>query len=173
MTLFPANSSYSLHRIRRPRWLSEMWLRVCSNDHAPLTVIPYIIFFFKIKNCLKDDLFISCDDRIGKMLHNICISALAVLLRWATRGPWASCLFLLTTASALFSRNNAIVHNVLVVTIIIFFFVMIFEVLYKNARSAVACLFECIVSSQGASSCSNNFLGTRMIFVTTSCVQLA
>ena len=32
--------------------------------------MPYIIFFFKIKNCLKDDLFISCDDRIGKMLHN-------------------------------------------------------------------------------------------------------
>ena len=31
--------------------------------------MPYIIFFFKIKNCLKDDLFISCDDRIEKMLH--------------------------------------------------------------------------------------------------------
>ena len=30
--------------------------------------MPYI--FFKIKNCLNDDLFISCDDRIGKMLHN-------------------------------------------------------------------------------------------------------
>ena len=68
-----------------------MWLRVCSNDHAPLTVMPYIIFFFKIKNCLKVDLFISCDDRTGKMLHNICISAVAMSLRWATRGPWASC----------------------------------------------------------------------------------
>ena len=50
----------------------EMWLRVCSNDHAPLAVMPYIIFFFKIKNCLKVDFFISCDDRTGKMLHNIC-----------------------------------------------------------------------------------------------------
>ena len=68
-----------------------MWLRVCSNDHAPLTVMPYIIFFLKVKNCLKDVLFISCDDRIGKMLHNNCISALALLLRWATHGPWASC----------------------------------------------------------------------------------
>ena len=68
-----------------------MWLRVCSNNHAPLTVIPYIIFFFKIKNCLNDDLFISCNDRIGKMLHNICISAVAMSLRWATCGPWASC----------------------------------------------------------------------------------
>ena len=55
-----------------------MWLRVCSNDHASLTVMPYI-FFFKIKNCLNDDLFISCDDRIGKMLHNICISAYLVV----------------------------------------------------------------------------------------------
>ena len=27
--------------------------------------MPYIIFFFKIRNCLKDDLFISCDDRTG------------------------------------------------------------------------------------------------------------
>ena len=68
-----------------------MWSRVCSNDHAPLTVMPYIIFFFKIKNCLKDDLFINCDVRIGKMLHNICISAVAMSLRWATRGPCASC----------------------------------------------------------------------------------
>ena len=54
-----------------PSWLP---FRVCSNDHAQLTGMPYI-FFFKIKNCLNDDLFISCEDRIGKMLHNICISA--------------------------------------------------------------------------------------------------
>ena len=52
-----------------PSWLP---FRVCSNDHAQLTGMPYI--FFKIKNCLDDDLFISCDDRIGKMLHNICVS---------------------------------------------------------------------------------------------------
>ena len=50
------------------------------------------IFFFKTKNCSNDDLFISCDDRIGKMLHNICISAVVMSLRWASRGPWASCL---------------------------------------------------------------------------------
>ena len=72
----------------------EMWLKVCSNDHAPLTVLPYIIFFFKTKNCLKVDRFISCDDKTGKMLHNICISAVAMSLRWATRGPWASCFVL-------------------------------------------------------------------------------
>ena len=70
-----------------------MWLRVCSNDHTPLTDMPYIIFFFKIKNCLEDDLFISCDDRTGKMLNNICISAVAMSLRWATCGLWASCFF--------------------------------------------------------------------------------
>ena len=49
------------------------------------------IFFFKTKNCSNDDLFISCDDRIGKMLHYICISAVAMSLRWASHGPWASC----------------------------------------------------------------------------------
>ena len=49
--------------------------------------LSYHIFFFKIKNCLNDDLFISCDDRIGKMLHNIYISAMAMSHRWATRGP--------------------------------------------------------------------------------------
>ena len=63
--------------IVNPSWLP---FRVCSNDHAQLTGKPYI-FFFKIKNCLNDDLFISCDDRIGKMLHNICISAVAMSLR--------------------------------------------------------------------------------------------
>ena len=54
------------------------------------------IFFSKTKNCSNDDIFISCDDRIGKMLHNICKSAVAMSHRWANRGPWASCfLFLL------------------------------------------------------------------------------
>ena len=27
------------------------------------------------------------------MLHNICMSAVAMSLRWANRGPWASCFF--------------------------------------------------------------------------------
>ena len=49
------------------------------------------IFFFKTKNCSNDDIFISCDDRTGKMLHNICMSAVAMSLRWANCGPWASC----------------------------------------------------------------------------------
>ena len=51
------------------------------------------IFFFKTKNCSNDDLSISCDDRIRKMLYNICISSVAMSLRWASRGPWASCFF--------------------------------------------------------------------------------
>ena len=41
------------------------------------------IFFFKTKNCSNDDLFISCDDRIGKMLHNICMSAVTQMSE-----PW-------------------------------------------------------------------------------------
>ena len=51
------------------------------------------IFFFKTKNCSNDDIFISCDDRIWKMLHNICMSAVAMSLRWANPGLWASCCF--------------------------------------------------------------------------------
>ena len=53
------------------------------------------IFFFKTKNCSNDDIFISCDDRIGKMLHNICMSAVTMSLRWANRGLWASCFIVL------------------------------------------------------------------------------
>ena len=89
-------------------------LRVYLNDHASLTVLPYIIFFFKIKNCLNDDLFISCDDRIGKKLHNICISAVAMSLRWATRGPWASCCVLSLFVPHLFRLlffGTAVLHD--------------------------------------------------------------
>ena len=32
-----------------------------------------------------------CHKSIGKMLHAICISAVAVSFRWASCGPWASC----------------------------------------------------------------------------------
>ena len=38
-----------------------------------------------------------CHKSIGKMLHAICISAVAVSLRWASCGPWASCLTRETT----------------------------------------------------------------------------
>ena len=68
----------------------ETGLKVCSNGHASLTVMPIYgkmmviiktTFFFKTKNCSNDDPFISCNDRIGKLLHNICISAVAISLR--------------------------------------------------------------------------------------------
>ena len=45
----------------------------CQNKSDKKAIHTYI-FFFKIKNCLNNDLFISCNDRIGKMLHSICIS---------------------------------------------------------------------------------------------------
>ena len=71
----------------------DMGLRVCSKGHAPLTVMPIYgkimiiilikkrFYFFKSKTCSVDDLLISCNDRIGKNLHKICISAVAVSLR--------------------------------------------------------------------------------------------
>ena len=37
-----------------------------------------------------------CHKSIGKMLHAICISAVAVSLRWASCGPWASCSYFST-----------------------------------------------------------------------------
>ena len=71
--------------------LLEMGLKVCSNGHAPLTVMPIygkimiikkISFYFSNdENCSNDDAFISCNEGIEKMLHNICISALAISLR--------------------------------------------------------------------------------------------
>ena len=57
------------------------------------------IFFFKTKNCSNDDIFISCDDRIGKLWHNICMSAVAMSLRWANRGLWASCFVVISGRS--------------------------------------------------------------------------
>ena len=45
------------------------------------------IFFFKTKNCSNDDIFISCDDRIGKMLHNICMSAVAIVTQVSESWP--------------------------------------------------------------------------------------
>ena len=55
----------------------EMGLRVCLNGHAPLTAMPIygktliIKNTLKTKNCSYDDPFVSGNDRIGKMLHNI------------------------------------------------------------------------------------------------------
>ena len=71
----------------------ETGLKVCSNGHAQLIIMPIYgkimiiiiiiiktFFFFKTKTCSNDGPFISCNDRIGKMLHNICISAVAISL---------------------------------------------------------------------------------------------
>ena len=57
-------------------------LRICSNGHAPLTGMPIYGKILIIKNAFfLDDPFISCNNRIGKMLRNIYISAVAIPLR--------------------------------------------------------------------------------------------
>ena len=76
----------------------QLKLRVCSNGHTRLTVMPtYENNNNKkpilLQNCSNDDHFISCNDRIGKMLHNICMSAVAISLRWASRDLWATCFY--------------------------------------------------------------------------------
>ena len=50
------------------------------------------IFFFKTKNCFKWWSFHKLPWWIEKMLHNNCISAVAMLPCWARRGLWAFCL---------------------------------------------------------------------------------
>ena len=90
-------------QIVNPSWLP---FRVCSDDHAQLTGMPYI-FFFKIKNCLNDDLFISCDDRIGKC----CITS--AYLQWlchsgerpVARGPLVFLYIYIENFNSLF-RNH-------------------------------------------------------------------
>ena len=68
---------------------AETGLRVCSNGHTPLTVMHIYSKIMITKNThillhnqelSNGDPFISCNDRIGKLLHNICISAVAVSL---------------------------------------------------------------------------------------------
>ena len=80
------------------------------------------ISFFKTKSCSNDDIFISCNDRIGKMLHNICMSAVAMSLRWVNRGPWASCLWIVCVLFSLkkkifFREKNKSWHFIWIVVL--------------------------------------------------------
>ena len=53
-------------------------------------LIKNTFLFFKTKNCSNEYSFINCNDRIGKMVHNICRSAVPISLSWASCDPWAS-----------------------------------------------------------------------------------
>ena len=55
--------------------IGEMFLFLLFLHFHSCSFFPVPLFH------LLYDLFISCDDRIGKMLHNICISAVAMSLR--------------------------------------------------------------------------------------------
>ena len=99
--------------------------------------------FFKIKNCLNGDLFVSCDDRIGKMLHSICISAVAMSLRWATRGPWASCWLF-----CCYCRHGRRVNSLCQITeCLLFFRIIIFYVLHVLNIALTGLLRRGLVSS--------------------------
>ena len=89
------------------------------------------IFFFKTKNCSDDDIFISCDDRIGKMLHNICMSAVAMSLKWETRGPWASCFYFkqLLNVPLDTGSNNRLFQSIIVQIFLCWIYVLMF---YNN-----------------------------------------
>ena len=73
------------------RWLSSCLYLL----YFPATVLFTCIKSWFFRNHLVNFPQIShwsycCDDRIGKMLHNICLSAVVMSLRWASCGPWAS-----------------------------------------------------------------------------------
>ena len=52
---------------------------------------------FNLVSKISQKLFkpLPCHKSIGKMLHAICISAVAVSLRWVSCGLWASCFLIL------------------------------------------------------------------------------
>ena len=61
-----------------------------TDRRTPYPVTSYVMFF---KRAYNHDSSETTNDRIGKMLHNICISAVVMSLRWASRGPWVVFLF--------------------------------------------------------------------------------
>ena len=87
-----------------------MWLIVYSNDHAPLTVRP---IYSSSKLRTVQMMIFSLVGMIGleKMLHNICMSAVAMSLRWANRGPWASCFSVLSYFQIILFLNFVICHQ--------------------------------------------------------------
>ena len=72
---------------------------------------------FNLVSKISQKLFkpLPCHKSIGKMLHAICISAVAVSLRWASCGLWASCFlftFLLKRRPTLKGKNLLIPFRV-------------------------------------------------------------
>ena len=71
------------------QWLCHSGERVVA--HGPLVLLATFWEFqhFNLVSKISQKLFkpLPCHKSIGKMLHAICISAVAVTLRWASYGP--------------------------------------------------------------------------------------
>ena len=68
---------------------------------------------FNLESKIPQKLFkpLPCHKRIGKLLHAVCISAVAVSLRWASYGPWASCLFLPKNGNKIWAVHFAVISS--------------------------------------------------------------
>ena len=98
-SIFSYDNDWKLSVLRIRRTYMRTAVILYAPPHPPTPLPPLkmwggvhknTFFFFKTKNCSNDDPFNSCNYRIWKMLHNICMSAVAISLRRASRGPWAS-----------------------------------------------------------------------------------
>ena len=70
----------------------EMWLRVCSNHHAPLTVLP-IYSSSKLRTAEMMIHSLVAMIELEKCYMTSTYLQGAVSLRGASRGPWVSCLY--------------------------------------------------------------------------------
>ena len=75
------------------QWLCHSGERPVARGPLVLLVMFWKFQHFNLVSKIFRKLFkpLPCHKSTGKMLHAICISAVAVSLRWASCGPWASC----------------------------------------------------------------------------------
>ena len=90
MILLNRNHLADLHHIACRSYCWNGIISFCSNGHAPLTVMTHS-YSSKPRTAQIMILSLVSMTRLEKMFHNICIFAMAISLRWASRGPWSSC----------------------------------------------------------------------------------
>ena len=84
-------------------WLSHQYMEIIIIIIIIIIITIINTFvFFKTKNCSKWQSY-----HIRKLLHKICISAVAISRKWASRGPMASCIFIMLQTQRHERRTNS------------------------------------------------------------------
>ena len=78
-----------------------------------------------------------------RMLHGICRYAMAVLLRWANRDPWASCFNLYETFCVLY-QFYSLLHSCLYSHLLSFFSCLYCHFLYRQSIQYWSCILSFI-----------------------------